>query len=257
MNLALHPRADDFGATPGANEAIIDAIDCGTVCNVGLLAVGKYLDHCLDALIERSTSVSLGLHAAIYCEAPELGFQPMLEADRIPSLLVDGHRFPRGPQEAHADPIAEEVLAELSAQLQKLKEKGLRISYLDTHMGFEWLPGVEAGLRAFCREHSLYCVPSAKHPRVQWPEDFDRPRHSAHRVADAISDQATGSPKPVWILHPAYSDALSKRAYGDQESARRNSEARLLIDPDFSARIEDIGLQFARFPEPSENSNVS
>jgi predicted glycoside hydrolase/deacetylase ChbG (UPF0249 family) len=36
----VYLQTDDFGASPGTNEVIIDAIDCQIILNVGVMAPG-------------------------------------------------------------------------------------------------------------------------------------------------------------------------------------------------------------------------
>jgi len=244
----IYLRADDFGATPGANEAIIDGVACGTLRNVGLLAVGNHLDHCLDGLIQRSEGIALGLHAAIHCEAPALAFAPAAPPDAIPSLLdEDGRLFP-GPSRSRSHPDPDELTVELEAQLALLRERGLSPSYLDTHMGFEWLPGLSEALHDFCREHALCFVREGPFRKLSWSPDLDWSRLSADALAKLAATHARDG--SVWISHPAYADALSEKAYGAEAAARRYREARRLIDPDFVKALREAPATFERFPAP-------
>lgn len=241
----VYLRADDFGATPGTNEAIVDAVACGTIRNVGVLAVGEYLDHCLEALIEASDRVSIGLHAAIHCESPVLGLTPVRDPRRIRSLLDEnGQMFP-APVKMEPKPDPGELLAEVAAQLDYLQSRGLRPVYLDTHMGFEWLPGVFEPLRRFCFEKSLWFVNHDDFPKLFGPKDADWSR----MPPDSLVQRAASPPEAgaVWISHPAYPDAVSEKAYGSEAAERRGREARLMIDPTLCDSLRAADLVLDRF----------
>jgi predicted glycoside hydrolase/deacetylase ChbG (UPF0249 family) len=153
--MPLITRADDFGSSPGANSAILDAIDAGFVRNVGLMAPAPFFTHRIDELRERQQDLCLGLHATLTSEWPRFPWGPLLTEEQVPGLTLPDGRFPPDSQALGQRATVPEMMAELSAQLERVRQEGFFPQYLDCHMGFSWLPGVEAALQRLCDQENL------------------------------------------------------------------------------------------------------
>ncbi len=143
-------RADDAGSTEGANLAIVETVRNGVVRNVSVMAPGPAFNHAVPLL--KSLDADLGLHVTLSAEwdAPKWG--PVLPAEAVPSLVEDG-AFTQNPGVLHARGFSvEEAMAEVAAQLAKARNAGLRIDYLDEHMGVGW---IGLPLREFCAKEGL------------------------------------------------------------------------------------------------------
>lgn len=241
---SLYLRADDFGATPGTNEAIIDGVDCGNIRNVGILACGPYLDHSLDALSERADRVAVGLHAAINSEWPELRWGSVAPGGSVRSLLAADGAFLSTPSESerHIEPT--EVARELEAQLRRLRDRGLNPLYLDCHMGFSWIPGVLPTIEALCARENLIFIDASNLPKLRMGPEREWWKLSPGALFRAIPASATDG--SVWVFHPAYVDEAAA-TFGAEVAARRDSEAKLLINPNFRKAAKESGFDLARF----------
>lgn len=228
-------RADDFGASPGTNEAIIDAIDCGTVRNVSVLACGPYLKHSLGALLERADQVAIGLHTAINSERAKLRWGPVASSASVPSLLAEDGAFHAKVETSAQTARLEEVLIELNAQLDRLRSIRLNPVYADCHMCFSSIDGWLEPILDFCQREGLLFADAPTLPKLKI--------HSVPNWADlppaSLFEQVAGLAPParVWVWHPAYADAISLR-FGRRIAEQRDKEAKLLIHPDFARAME-------------------
>jgi hypothetical protein len=219
MQKTLITRADDFGSSPGANDAILDALDAGFVRNAGVMAPGPFLKHRLDELRERQDTFCPGLHATLTSEWPRFGWGPVLPLDQVPSLVLPNGRFPRNSHSLKEQATLPEMMAEIAAQLERVRNFGLRPRYLDCHMGFHWLPGMAEALADFCRREGLVY---ANHPEyVGFPFPFDE-----QNITPSLPPQG----RLVALFHPAYEDEISLR-FDEGVAAQRDREARHLAKP--------------------------
>jgi len=214
----LITRADDFGSSPGANDAILDALDAGFIRNAGVMAPGPFLNHRLNELRERQDMFCLGLHATLTSEWPRLGWGPVLSPEEVPSLVLANGRFPRDSHALKERALLPDMMAEIEAQLERVGNFGLRPRYLDCHMGFHWLPGLAVALADFCLREGLVYANDPEYVGVPFPLEQD--------IKPPLPPQG----RPVAVFHPAYADEISLK-FDEGVAAQRDREARCLANP--------------------------
>jgi hypothetical protein len=97
---------------------------------------------------------------------------------------------------------AEEIIAKIAAQLARLRSLGFDVKYMDTHMGFTWLDGVEDKMKTLARQEGLVYEPAFD--RLIDPHGtFDEHDHAGRLVA-ALASAAEGT--YLTVGHPTYDD---------------------------------------------------
>ena len=93
-------------------------------------------------------SVCLGLHVTLNAEWDAVKWPPVLARERVSSLVDERGYFWPTPDEAQRHGAREdEMLAEIEAQLARMRGAGLTVSYIDEHMGVSWpWPELRAGI---------------------------------------------------------------------------------------------------------------
>jgi predicted glycoside hydrolase/deacetylase ChbG (UPF0249 family) len=139
--ISLIVNADDLGANPQRDRGIFEAFAGGIVSSASLLANGASS----EAAAERA--VQLGLPVGVHLNLSE----GKSLSGSIPGLTVDDDLFP-GKQELRrclacgsCDPA--DLLAELSAQVERVRRLGLEPDHLDSHQHCQLFPCV-AGIMA-------------------------------------------------------------------------------------------------------------
>jgi len=143
-------NADDFGLTAGVNRAIVEAHQCGAVSSATLMANGAALDDAIR-LAQSTPQLSVGCHVVL------ADGSPVLDADQVPSLVDDRYGasgtpyFNRGftglaRRAALGHLVPEQIEAEATAQIRKLRAAGIAVSHLDTHKHTHMIPLVLASL---------------------------------------------------------------------------------------------------------------
>lgn len=123
-------NADDFGFTSGVNRAIFEGHTRGIVTSSTLMASGAAFVEAVE-LAKTATKLSIGCHVVL------IDGEPILDAERIPSLTNSG-RFRDGLKSFAARAIAgridpDDIAAEATAQIRKIQAAGIAVSHFDTH----------------------------------------------------------------------------------------------------------------------------
>jgi chitin disaccharide deacetylase len=155
-------NADDFGLTRGVNRAIVESHRDGIVTSSTLMANGQAFE---DAIVHaKSTSrLSIGCHVVLVDGSPVLGGQ---QASTLFDQKADDGRFYDGLGAFALRAVsgrvdADEIEAEVTAQIRKLQSAGVSVSHLDTHKHTHILPQV---LRALLRAARTCGVPAVRNP---------------------------------------------------------------------------------------------
>ncbi|MGA8152188.1 MAG: ChbG/HpnK family deacetylase [Terriglobales bacterium] len=167
-------NADDFGLTAGVNRGIVEAHSGGIVTSSTLMANASALD---DAIRMGASSphLSLGCHVVLVDGAP------VMDPGRVPTLL-SGKRngqfevgiagFAIRALRGRLD--ADQMEAEVTAQIRKLQAVGVQVSHLDTHKHTHIFPQV---LHPILRAARACGVRAIRNPfgRVAFSQIANRP----------------------------------------------------------------------------------
>ena len=171
-------NADDLGLTVGVNRAIREAHLDGIVTSATLMASGAAFDDAVE--LGRSVqSLSVGCHVVLVDGAP------VSDHSSIQSLLANrsvrpGRFYPRISAVAaramfgRLDP--DQLVNEITAQVQKIQAAGLQVTHLDTHKHMHIFPPI---LRALVKAARICGVPAIRNPFV--PARSLRPREFSRR----------------------------------------------------------------------------
>jgi len=245
---SLITRADDFGASPGTNEAILACLDAGFIRNVGVMVPAPFLGHRLEELLGRQDSCCVGLHGTLTSEWAGLRWGPVLPGENVPSLLDADGNFFASTQSLHERALLPEMLAEIRAQLDLARRLGLFPRYLDLHMVFTWIPGVAEALAALCDEEGLVFANGPQFVGFGLAgESFFEPGAAARALEQ--TRLAHAGKHHVSFFHPAKRDAASEMFFPDRSrpstavAEARHREFELLSDaarmPSF---LRDAGI---------------
>ena len=95
-------------------------------------------------LARKNPSWCIGVHLSLVGEWRGYDWRPVLPWDRVPSLVhEDGFLFKDPRDLFRHKPRIEEIDAELRAQIDLAKKKGVDVQYIDTHyIGMDDYPGL-------------------------------------------------------------------------------------------------------------------
>ena len=136
-------NADDFGFTRDVNQGIIEAHREGILTATTIMSSGGAFDDAVRLARENPT-LDIGVHLVLVGEPPF----PMTVAELTRAVVLGRIR----------------IYEELSAQVQRVLDAGLRPSHLDTHKHTHLLPPVLSAVARISEEFKI--------PWVRWPFDF-------------------------------------------------------------------------------------
>jgi predicted glycoside hydrolase/deacetylase ChbG (UPF0249 family) len=247
--LAIVPRADDAGLNPGTNEGIRQSVVSGIVRNVSVLAIGPSLDDAVSRL--RGLDACFGFHACLNAEWTSPRWPALT---RAASLADAEGMLPATPAELRMlDPSPETVVAEMAAQLARLRSTGLPVSYMDEHMVFSaTLPNLRPALAEFARSEGLiYRMDLPNLPRAAGEEGLAKADHAGRflaRLASAssgtwvvVSHPAIHSPDMQEVCLPGQAPGLT--------AADRVQQALVFTRPDVISYCREHSLRLLRYDE--------
>lgn len=267
---SLIVNADDLGAGPRRNEGILLAHRRGIVTSASALVQGPAMRGALD-LLKSCPTLDAGLHLNL-SEGP-----PVLSGHRT-LVGPDGHFWGKDEARRRAleglfDP--REVERETGAQIDVLRDAGVRVTHLDGHHHLHVYGAVAAsaaraaagrGLRYVRRPGDTF---GADVPGDERIEEYRRLGREAWKVYEAAglrsTDHFIGSglsgrldearlvetlrrlPDGLTelMVHPGYADAAEGFAGPDRET-----ELRALTAPGLPRLLKDLGIRLGDFGAP-------
>lgn len=252
-------RADDIGSAHAANDAILAACDAGTIKNVSLMVCGPAFADAAVRLRELRgrNDICLGLHVTLNAEwaDPSVRWKPILPASDVPTLIeAETGFFTPTPQHLHQRGFSvAEAIAETAAQLGAARAAGLKISYLDEHMGVGRLPGLRAELAALAAREGLIDAIALNPSYLNFGVPESGP--TADGAAALLSAYHSAEPGIYLVVtHPARHTAETEKFYADggtpgHVAAEREREFQALTSPAFAAAIQEGGVRLIRYDE--------
>lgn len=137
----LSVNADDFGFTTDVNRGIVEAHVRGILTSTTVMANGQAFDDAV-ALARENPSLDIGVHFVL------VGGEMVSEAGRALPGTVGA--LMRALVMGRVDPYRE-----LSAQMAKVRDAGLRVTHVDTHKHTHLLPPVLDAVCRIAEEHGV------------------------------------------------------------------------------------------------------
>lgn len=128
-------RCDDLGMSHAVNMAAKEIIDSKLVFSGSIMFACPWYQEAVD-LLKEHPEISVGIHLMLNSEWQNYRWSPAAGAGSVPSL-VDKNGFFFGSRAAlyENNPTVEDVEKELRAQIKRAINSGLKIDYMDYHMG--------------------------------------------------------------------------------------------------------------------------
>jgi predicted glycoside hydrolase/deacetylase ChbG (UPF0249 family) len=163
MLRSLVVNADDLGLTPGVNAGIFDAHDRGILTSASLFANAPATADAVRGAWARP-SLGVGVHLTL------VDGTPMLPPHRVPSLVEDDGRLRASWKPfivacLRGRVALEEVERELTAQIDRIRSEGVRLTHLDAHKHVHAFPPI---FRIVARLAERFGIPVVRVPYERW-----------------------------------------------------------------------------------------
>jgi predicted glycoside hydrolase/deacetylase ChbG (UPF0249 family) len=128
-------RTDDAGMSHSVNMALEKLIESGLPVSVSVMFPTPWYQETVE-MLKRHPETSVGIHLTLNSEWKNYRWGPVLGRVAVPTLVdKDGYFFPSAADLHNNNPNIAEVEKELRAQIERALGSGLKIDYVDYHMG--------------------------------------------------------------------------------------------------------------------------
>lgn len=128
-------RLDDIGMCHSVNEAAKAVLETGMPVSMSMMVPCPWFTEAAE-LLKKYTNVSIGIHLTLNSEWKQYRWGPVSGVSQVPTLVDSlGNFFPSRSKLFANNPKLTEIETELRAQIEKALRAGLKIDYLDYHMG--------------------------------------------------------------------------------------------------------------------------
>ena len=256
MQPRLIVRVDDIGFCHAVNMATKRILDEGVCTSFSVIVITPWLDEAVQILAAHP-EVSVGVHLTLNSEWHEYRWGPVLPYSEVPSLVdQDGNFFGSRREFMAHEPKVKEVAKELRAQIDLALRKGLKISYVDYHMGtavstLEFQEVVEA----LAREYKLGI--SQYFGETYAPTVYRAPPESKLKEGIEIIKGMNEPKLYLFVLHPGM-NTPEMAAMSDRNptgvtpmAAHRQAVTDLLCNRAFKEAVEQQSLTLVGYSELS------
>ena len=134
-NPALLIRIDDLGMSHSVNMAAKEFFETGIPVSVSVMFTCPWYQEAVE-ILRHYPNVAVGIHLTLNSEWKHYKWGPITGRTVVPSI-VDGEGlfFPTTALFLENNPDLSEVEIELRAQIERALNSGIRIDYVDHHMG--------------------------------------------------------------------------------------------------------------------------
>ncbi len=250
----LLTRADDAGTNQTMNRAIRATARQGIVRNISLLAPAPEIEHAA-AMVDLAERAVFGLHVCLTAEWSGYRWGPVLDTDKVPTLVRPDGTLPFTVKELQdLCPDPGEVLTEIAAQLDRLTRLGFAVRYMDEHMLVGEIPDITEVLSQFARDKGLlYDRELRQSGRLTPLPGWTGPdEHPGTELADHLAETSPGT----YLLtgHPAFkSDEMERLRLPEQQPGRemimRNRERRMFADIEIVDYCDDARIELLRYTD--------
>ncbi len=149
-------RIDDIGMNHATNMALEQLAQTGMPFSASVMFACPWYQETV-AILKKYPNADVGVHLTLTAEWKYYRWGPVTGASAVPSLVDSaGYFFPTGQALQQNQYKLNEIEKELTAQIERAINSGVKVSYLDPHMGIALsTPELKALTEKLARKYKL------------------------------------------------------------------------------------------------------
>lgn len=244
-------RLDDIGMNHSVNMAAEAVAKTGMPVSVSLQFACPWYQEAVE-ILKKYPNVSVGVHLTLTSEWKNYRWGPVLGRTAVPSLVDSNGYFPQSTRSfAKSGYKINEIEQELSAQIERALLSGLKITYIDPHMGIALsTPELRALTEKLARKYKLGISILSKVNyfgetyKEMWGEPIATKKSAFLNYLDTRLDPNrpnlmvlhTATPSPEMdVLVDMNSNMMNSKEGKPLTSLHRQTELNALLSPEFKA----------------------
>ena len=252
-------RLDDVGMNHSVNMSIARVAATKMPFSVSVMFACPWYEEAVD-LLKQNPQITVGVHLVLNSEWRNYRWGPVLGKTAVPSLVDSvGYFLPSTREFLASKYDLSEVERELDAQMQRAIASGLKISYVDTHMG---TAVSTSQLRAVVeRIAQKYHVGISRYFGEANHTLFDAPIDKKKAELLARIARADRTRPNLFVIHTAVqtpemevlfdrNNAAQNSGAGDPLVARhRQGELEAVLSPEFAALVKSGRVKLVTYEQ--------
>jgi len=234
------------------NKAIAQLLETGMPFSASVMMACPWYLEAVEILRDQP-QVGVGIHLTLNSEWEHYKWGPVLGASRVPTLVNDnGHFHTTAADFAAADVDLEEIEMELRAQIERARQTGLRIDYLDYHMlTAVSTPELTAIVEGLAEEYGFGLARYFKEPSVSlWDTP---PEKKLESLLDVLTQLEPGTPT-LLVMHLGLDGPemaalidVNNPTDSDRVGIHRGAELEALLSDEFRQAIAESNIQLVNY----------
>lgn len=149
-------RVDDIGMNHAINSALEDVCKTGIPISASVMFACPWYQEAVE-ILKKYPNADVGIHLTLTSEWRYYRWGPVTGATAVPSLVDSlGYFFKNEDEFLKSNFKLADVEKELTAQIERALQSGLKISYMDPHMGVAFLnPQLTALTEKLAKKYKL------------------------------------------------------------------------------------------------------
>jgi predicted glycoside hydrolase/deacetylase ChbG (UPF0249 family) len=248
--IRLIVRGDDLGMTQGSLIAFEKGFNEGILTCGSIIVPAPWFEAVAD-LAKKNPRWCLGVHLTLVGEWIGYRWRPVLPWNRVKSIVdEDGFLYTCPRELFQKRPRLEDIDAELRAQIELARKKGVRVSYLDTHyMSIADYPGLADLIQKIGKDFALPISGLVGERRLRgvYRVPIEEKEKKAIRMLEGlhpglwlwVSHIGIEWPEQDALVHSAVEDRFDYPGVG----AHRAAELEVILSPEVKAVIKEKGIK--------------
>ncbi len=265
-------RVDDIGMNHSVNIGLKELAETKIPFSASVMFACPWYQEAVD-ILKQNPQVAVGIHLTLTAEWRYYRWGPILGKTAVPSLVDSlGYFLPSIDKFLKSNYKLEDIEKELTAQIERAIATGLKISYVDPHMGIALsTPEIKALTERLAKKYNLgisgYFEEGYK---SMWDISVDNKKKEFMEFVNTLKPKGLY----VTVLHIAHStpeiealvdmnsNLMNTKAGKPMVGQHRQAELNMILSPDFRALngkkfnlinygdvIREVGLSKMKAPE--------
>ena len=245
-------RLDDIGMNHSVNMALLKAAQTGMPLSASVQFACPWYQEAVE-ILKRYPNVTVGVHLTLTSEWKNYRWGPVTGRTAVPSLVDSNGYFPQSTRAfAKSGYKLSEIETELSAQIERAQASGLKITYIDPHMGIALsTPELRALTEKLAHKYKLAISTLSSVTyfgetyKEMWGEPIATKKEAFLNYVSKLNPDKpnmmvlhTATPSPEMdVLVDMNSNMMNSKEGKPLTGLHRQTELNALLSPEFAAMI--------------------